>query len=103
MQKTGGFEESPRWKMKHQIGKLTASQYKTIVYNESGEVIAITPPKYCDLFAAAPDMLEVLEAVEWKYYSHRMKTCPCCDWAQDRNHAPDCKLAAALKKARGEK
>ena len=54
------------------------------------------------LISAAPDMLEVLESVEWNYYSHHIKTCPCCDWAKDRNHSPDCKLAAALRKARGE-
>ena len=58
------------------------------------------------LIAAAPDLLEVLKAVEW--HGHGMARCPMCfGWDSknggegDKRHSKDCKLAAAIQKAEG--
>lgn len=97
--------------MKHTFGELTASKYKSRVCDANGETVANTYSKYCDLFAAAPDMLKVLEAVEWVdinthtdgtgYDSHYI--CPWCGNSSKEGHAETCKRQAALKKAQGGK
>lgn len=59
------------------------------------------------LIAAAPDLYEALAALEWSDTKERDEggvelACPCCWAVQDDGHKVDCKLAAALAKARGE-
>ena len=54
----------------------------------------------CALIAAAPQMLEVLEEVEWSGTYNRC--CLFCLRDRDYGHLDDCKLQAAIKKARGE-
>ena len=51
------------------------------------------------LISAAPQMLEVLEEVEWERGSS--KNCPSCHQSKAAGHHPKCKLQAAIKKARG--
>lgn len=53
------------------------------------------------LIAAAPDMLALLEELEWnvteEYFGNQF--CPVCDGCKDtRGHAADCKLAELLKR-----
>jgi len=54
---------------------------------------------------AFPAMLAALEAVEWRSTDgmHR-QCCPSCRSYRkmEREHEPDCKLAAAIKAAKGE-
>jgi hypothetical protein len=59
-----------------------------------------------NLISAAPYMRRVLKQVEWNGFSadETPYTCPACGGEKDHfGHRKDCKLAAALKKARGEK
>ncbi len=51
------------------------------------------------LIAAAPLMLEALEAVEW---GQHFGYCPGCLEEKKLGHEKGCKVAAALKAARGE-
>lgn len=52
-----------------------------------------------DLLLAAPELLAELEHAEW---SSDGAACPRCTLYPNHGHAPDCTLAAALKKARGQ-
>lgn len=54
------------------------------------------------LIAAAPEMLEMLESVQWRDLANDDRSCPECQREQASGHAPDCALAALLRKARGE-
>lgn len=60
------------------------------------------------LIAAAPEMLEMLEELEWRYpipgtmISVDNAVCLMCSARRPEEHTPDCRLAALLKKARGE-
>ena len=51
------------------------------------------------LISAAHELLGVIERVEWVYSGF---ICTICGRMRVDGHAPDCKLNAALKKARGE-
>ena len=53
------------------------------------------------LWAAAPALLAVVEAVEWAGGSF-VDECPSCIRLKP-THAPDCQLAAALRLERGER
>ena len=105
------------------MGKHTPGPYEVVrdkqrvfadeVYSEDEIPIALV---YADndqykanglLLAAAPDMLAVLERVEWvraySYQGDEGQECPfCCHWKEDGRHPVACALAAALAKARGE-
>ena len=52
------------------------------------------------LIAAAPELLEALEQVEW-VDTDLEDVCPWCGGVKP-NHAPDCSRQAAIRKARGE-
>ena len=55
------------------------------------------------LIAAAPDMLELLEQLEWAgcdYLGNPI--CPKCEQRKTAGHYTDCDLAAAIKKAKGQ-
>ncbi len=55
-------------------------------------------------FAAAPDMLEVLKAVEWigiMNHPDHVKQCGYCQAVLGQGHRDECKLAAAIAKAEG--
>ena len=59
------------------------------------------------LIAAAPDLLALVEAIEWLEHtpwgeSFTIHGCPWCHEAQWDGHADDCKRQAAIAKARGE-
>jgi hypothetical protein len=57
------------------------------------------------LICAAPDLYEALKAVEWIVQTDERcihTQCPECHALIANDHAPDCKLAAALKKADGK-
>jgi len=53
------------------------------------------------IMAAAPDMLYVLEGIEWVKDPEGPRFCPYCYNTEDTGHMKNCKLAAALKKAKG--
>jgi len=55
------------------------------------------------LIAAAPDMLELLEQLEWAgcdYLGNPI--CPRCEQRKPARHDMDCALNAAIKKAKGQ-
>lgn len=55
------------------------------------------------LFAAAPELLEACEAVEWISLSaYPDEFCPRCRRFKSEEHHPNCPLKAAIAKARGE-
>lgn len=56
------------------------------------------------LFQAAPDLYEVLKAVEWKGHDYDFDEpcCPICHASCGDDHEPDCALNNALLKAGGE-
>jgi hypothetical protein len=53
------------------------------------------------LIAAAPDLLEVLRAVEW-LDDRGIFYCPWCDYLRDSGHSEDCPRQQAIAKAEGE-
>ena len=58
-----------------------------------------------DLIAAAPDLLEALEAIEWtgpNDWESPSDCCPYCGKHERKGHADDCLIGNALKKARGD-
>ena len=56
------------------------------------------------LIAAAPSLLEALEAVEWVAISGYDNICPsCAHFWKATGHHDDCKLQAAIQLAKGEK
>lgn len=60
-----------------------------------------------NVLAAAPDLLSVVEAIEWSAETDREEggyepACPMCGCAQFDGHQDDCPLQAAIKKARGQ-
>jgi len=64
----------------------------------------ITPEEHsanADLIAAAPDLLEAIEVVEW-ISSHGFTFCPYCNHTQQAGHSLDCLIGSTLKRARGE-
>jgi hypothetical protein len=63
-----------------------------------------TTKEFATLISAAPDMMEVLEEIEWggSDYSREFDACPWCLEGKKRGHKEDCKFAAALRKARGK-
>jgi len=52
------------------------------------------------LISAAPDMLDVLESVEWNGLGE-FRSCPSCFGWKPNGHKPNCKIAAAIRKAKG--
>ena len=79
---------------------LLAKTYRTTLHNrltqEIGEANAA-------LIAAAPDMLEVLEQLEWAgcdYLGNPI--CPKCEQRKTAGHDMDCALNAVIKKAKGQ-
>ena len=56
------------------------------------------------LIAAAPELYRALLAAEWGAENCAgTRSCPVCEgWEETDRHKPDCIVAAALKKARGE-
>jgi hypothetical protein len=50
--------------------------------------------------ASAPDLLAMLERLEW--VSSPFPFCEVCGWSKDNGHAPDCALAALLRRVGGE-
>ena len=59
----------------------------------------------CPLCRSAPALLEALETLEWAGSLGEMINCPSCfadGGCPQREHDNDCKLAIALKQARGE-
>ena len=58
------------------------------------------------LIAAAPDLLDVLEFIQWssKHWEDGVNhaCCPWCDEPVENGHLTDCRIAAAIAKARGE-
>lgn len=57
------------------------------------------------LIAAVPDMLAMLEELEWSDFDQRSEcfVCPLCLSSQDEGHDADCKLGNLLKRIKGEK
>jgi hypothetical protein len=57
------------------------------------------------LISAAPELYEAVKAVEWNGFDSQENgdICPVCCKYKVEGHAHNCKLNAALKKARGEK
>ena len=55
------------------------------------------------LFAAAPDLLAALEAVEWIPVDTKgiVKVCPRCGNVEQMGHSSNCIIGNALKKSRG--
>ena len=65
--------------------------------------IEVPNPADKAMIAAAPDLLRVLEAVEWVYNSREGQgECQWCRELERDGHAPDCQRQAAIAKARGE-
>ncbi|MCP4410905.1 MAG: hypothetical protein GY807_24830 [Gammaproteobacteria bacterium] len=55
------------------------------------------------LYHAASDLLEACEEVEWGAETESGNHyCPWCGYTQDSGHDKDCKLAAAIAKAKGQ-
>ena len=55
------------------------------------------------LIAAAPELLSMLEELEWAdYRCEGLSKCPACQSAKYRGHAKNCELAALIRKAKGE-
>ncbi len=60
-----------------------------------------------NLIAAAPDLLDTLERVEWisewaNIEYHGKRSCPWCHRLEDMGHAADCLRQLAVAKAKGE-
>ena len=77
--------------------------------DDNGKVIAnvIVTPQSCEdwpsrarVISAAMDMLDVLESVEWNGLGE-FRSCPSCFGWKPNGHKPNCKLAAAIRKAKG--
>jgi hypothetical protein len=57
------------------------------------------------LIAAAPDLLAACEDVEWVSMNDdgpEMIACPMCYHSKEEGHKSDCRLSAAIARARGE-
>ena len=100
------FSSGP-WKVDPPIGAE-----HTEVRDNDGRRIAVVAGSYpmraktedanAHLIAAAPEMYEILSHLEWIDDSdYHLPSCPCCR-RHAKTHADDCKLHAALEKARGE-
>ncbi len=51
------------------------------------------------LIAAAPDMLAMLEELEWNIPGwSKADKCPCCGYLKFKGHTEDCKLGNLLKR-----
>ena len=72
---------------------------------EDGVLIGVMDtPELATLAAAAPELLRALETAEWAAVEdcNGEPKCPICSKRESNGHVPDCQLAAALRKARGE-
>lgn len=81
-----------------------SSQYPGLysVYDCDGNVVAkLKVFEVTNLIAAAPDLLEALEAVEWGRGIAGIRYCLWCSRPYP-DHAPDCQRETALALARGE-
>ena len=70
-----------------------------------GKLIAESiKPENLPVIAAAPELLELVQAVEWVVDENFPdgEVCPWCGNYQFIGHAPDCPRQRALKKALGE-
>ena len=72
-----------------------------------GRVVGTSRAANAALMAAAPDLLEALEAAQWseRWLDERdnrtMRRCPICACAPYQGHRDDCVIGAAIRKARG--
>lgn len=49
------------------------------------------------------EILGLLKEVEWNGYSQEGgNVCPCCEWFQSEGHKDGCKLAAMIRRLKGE-
>ena len=84
---------------------IPEAEWDKSIYNS---VIALLPIREngednSALLAAAPDMYEALEEVEWSGRNKQgWRKCPRCLGLEGEGHASNCKLGNALKKARGQ-
>ena len=72
------------------------------VVNEAGDVVLPGPMRQDDaeLAAAAPDLVRALLAVEWVHGIRQIAaTCPACMAEIALDHAKNCPIDAALRKA----
>ncbi len=83
-----------------------------VTFGDNGGRYYFKPPEMGALIAAAPDLYRALADVEWgDNESEYGAKCPTCGGMEPSpalspaltGHRPDCALAAALKKARGER
>jgi hypothetical protein len=102
------------WKAQHRIDLLTRAE--AAIYGPDGDMVAMVygslgldgdPMATASLIAAAPALLEALEAVEYKVdfdcYDDDgkcMSFCVDCGRPKGNGHYPDCKLGNALKMAK---
>lgn len=81
----------------------TAPFYIGAVYTYEPKHKEVDAEANANLMGNALLMFQVLEAVEWIDGMRGHDICPRCLHIQSDGHADDCKLAAALAAARGER
>jgi hypothetical protein len=98
MEKSESKHEPGPWILGGCSGRMITTQTG---YTGDGFIADVDTLANARLIAAAPDMLDVLTAIEWRDCSCGPE-CPQCFNFQKVGHRPECKLAAALRKARGQ-
>ena len=88
------------------VFEATQYDYAQIVTDERVPLLITHVNKYpyagCDgkanarLIAAAPDLLALVEQVEWEYGPQGVVHCPWCHCCQEHGHASDCPRQAVL-------
>ena len=85
------------------IGQRAEAYIERIVY---GSVKEETAEANARLIAAAPDLLALVEQVEWLEVDEGLQgdfdMCPICYGIRQEGHADGCKLQATLARVRGE-